>query len=330
MGLKPAAQLTVGGVDLTAKIGDRLQSLTIVDNSGEESDTLEIRLDDRGNIIESPRHGVALSVSIGFVGQALFYVGKFTVDEVEPEGPPDILTIRAKAADMREGLKSQRSRSFSDTTVGGIVGQIAGEHGLTPAVAAELASIAIAHRDQTNESDLHFLTRLGRDFGAVAAPKDGRLVFAPQSTGLSASGQTLDGVALDRRDLTSWRGVVADREKHGSVRARYRDMGAARTKFATAGSGEPVKTLRPMHRDQAAAQAAAEAALARATRATNGVELVMPGRPTILAQTPLTVTGLRPELSGDWIADRVEHRLDFEGGGFVTTVNGSRKRRGAA
>lgn len=326
MGLRaaPDFRLTIGDADVTAKVRDRLSALTLVDNSGEESDTLEIVLDDRDNVIESPRRGAVLSLFLGYEGQGLLYMGKFTVDEVEPSGPPDILTIRAKAADMREGLKAQRSRAFDNTTIGEIVSQIAADHGLKPAVAAALADRPIAHRDQTNESDLHFLTRLGRDFGAVAAPKDGRLVFAPASTGLSASGRTLDAVNLTRGDLTSWRSTMADREEQGSVRARYRDLSAAATHYATAGSGSPAKTLRNTYPNQATAQAAAEAELAKAKRAANGVELTLDGRAAIVAQTPIVLSGLRAEFVGRWIADRVEHRVDFAGPGFVTTVTGSK------
>ena len=161
-------------------------------------------------------------------------------------------------------------------------------------------------------------------YGAVAAPKNGRLVFAPVGRGASASGQSLPSVTLDRADLTSWRGVAADRESAGKVRARYRDQGAARTKFAEAGSGEPVRTLRHVYRDEATAKAAAEAELAKSKRAENGIELTMDGRPEIAAQVPVTVTGLRSDLSGAWVASRVNHRLDFGSAGFVTTVTGEK------
>ena len=326
MGLKarPDFRIAIGDQDLTARVRDRMSSLAVTDNSGEESDQLEIVLDDRGNAIESPRRGAVLSVSIGYVGDGLYHMGRFTVDEVEPQGPPDLLIIRAKAADMREGFKAQRSRAFRQTTIGAIVAGIAAEHGLTAATAPALAGIAIPHRDQSNESDLHFLTRLGRDFGAVAAPKDGKLLFVPVSTGVTASGASLDVVTLARADLTRWRGISADRESQGAVRARYRDAGAGRTRFATAGSGQPVKTLRSLYRDQATAKAAAEADLMRAKGASNGVELTLPGRPSILAQTPIEISGLRADLSGRWIARTVQHVIDFGGDGFNTTITAAK------
>lgn len=326
MGLKaePDFSLTIGGADATDRIRDRLLSLTVTDNSGEEADEIEITLDDRDNAIETPRRGVDIDVSLGWAGEELIPIGRFTVDEVEPSGPPDQLVIRGKAADMRASFKAPKTRAWRETTIQAIVSRIASEHGLQPAVAQALGGQAIAHRDQSNESDLHFLTRLGRDYGAVAAPKNGRLVFAPAGEGTSASGQALPSVALARNELISWRGVAADRESVGKVRARYRDQAAARTRYAEAGDGEPVRTLRHLHRDQAAAQAAAQAELSRTQRAENGIELTLPGRAELAAQVPMTVSGLRPEMSGAWIASRVEHRMDFASGGFTTVVTGEK------
>lgn len=313
--------IQIGGRDITNLVRDRLISITVTDNSGEQSDELELELDDRGYAIQEPRKGAEMIVHLGYVGQPLHPVGRFVVDEAWPEGPPDVIKVKGKAADMRQGLKAAKNRAWRETTVGDIVSTIAGEHGLEPAVSADLAGRVIDHRDQAGESDLHFLTRLGRDHGAVAAPKGGRLVFAPPSTGVSASGQTLAEVTLDRRDLIDWKGVSADRESYGSVRARYRDVAAARTVYATSGGGDPVRTLRTTYADEATAKSAAEAELARLGRGTNGVELTMPGRPEIAAQTPIRLTGLRPSLSRRWIATTVTHRLDWESGGFVTTVS---------
>lgn len=308
------------GRDVTAIIQDRLLSLTTDDNSGEQADELEIRLDDRGNLVEEPRRGAALTVHLGYMGEELYPVGRFVVDETWPEGPPDILMIKAKSADMKKGLKAARSRAWRETTLGEIVAEIAADNELEAAVADDLADIEIEHRDQTGESDLHFLTRLGRDYGAVAAPKGGKLVFAPAASGKSASGKALEPVTLDRRDLISWKGVTADRDSYGTVRARYRDMGSARTAYATAGGGEPVRTLRTTYPTQAAAEAAAKAEIARLGREQGGVELEMYGRPEIAAQTPIILTGLRPSLSRRWVATTVQHRLDWESGGFVTIV----------
>ncbi|MCG2663345.1 MULTISPECIES: contractile injection system protein, VgrG/Pvc8 family [Brevundimonas] len=312
--------IRLGGRDITGAIQDRLISITITDNSGEQSDEVEIELDDRNYAVAEPRKGAELTIALGYAGEPLQPLGRFVVDEVWPEGPPDILKIKGKAADMRTGLKAAKTRAWRETTINDIVSKIAGEHGLTPAVGGGLGGQAIQHRDQSAESDLHFLTRLGRDYGAVAAPKDGRLVFAPPASGVSASGRPLAEVALARGDLTDWKGVSADRDSYGTVKARYRLMDEARTAYAIAGSGEPARTLRTTYPDEASAKAAAEAELTRLGQATGGVELTMPGRPEIAAQSPIRLSGIRPSLCRRWIATTVTHRLDWSTGGFVTTV----------
>lgn len=329
MGLKPDFRLVVGDADYTARIRSRLMSITVTDNDGETADSLTLTLDDADNAIEAPRNGAVLSVSLGYAGEMLFHLGQFTVDECEPEGPPDILTVRASSADMRASLKAQKSRSFRDATIGVTVARIATDNGLEAVCAPDLAARTIAHIDQGNESDMHFLTRLGRNHGAVAAAKDGKLLFAPAATGVSASGKPLDVVTLDRAkgDLIRWRALSADRDATGTVRARWRDTASARTRYARAGSGDPVKTLRNTYPTQAAAKAAAEAELAKAGRAQNGIELEIIGRAEILAQTPINVIGLRPELSGQWITETAEHTADFTGAGFTTRITTRRKPR---
>lgn len=323
--MRPDFRIVLGESDLTDRFRERLLTVTVVDNSGEDGDTLEIALDDADNAIEAPTHGAVLGVSLGYSGADLAYLGRFTVDEVVPAGPPDTLTIRGKAADMREGLKAARSKAWRGTTIGGVVAVMAAAHGLEPAVSAELASRPITHRDQTNESDLHFLTRLGRDHGAVAAVKDGRLLFAAPASGQAASGQALEAVEIERGALIRWTGLAADRDSFGTVKARWRDRRAGRTRLVEVGDGQPVKTLRHVHASETEAKAAASAELERLKRGAAKLELTMEGRPEIMAQTPLRVVGLRPELAGDWITETVTHTQDYQTTGFETWLTAVRK-----
>ncbi len=96
----------VGANDRSAMIRSRLMRIVVTDNSDDDADTLEIVLDDAGYVIEPPTRRVVLGVSLGYVGGELAYMGQSTIDETQPEGPPDILTICAKSADMRAGLKA--------------------------------------------------------------------------------------------------------------------------------------------------------------------------------------------------------------------------------
>ena len=317
---QPAFTLTVAGEDRTGVIAGRLMALTVTDTIHHKGDELSLTIDDGDNAVATPAHGAVISLSIGYADGELVDQGRFTVDETEASGPPDVLEVRGKSADMRAGLKAQKSRAWRATTLGAIVGQIASDNGLQPQIGDGLAGVQIAHRDQANESDLHFLTRLGREHDAVAAPKAGRLVFAPRGQAVSASGKPLDVLTLDRKDLTSWKAVSADRQKHGRVRARHRDTAGAADLYEEAGDAEPTRTLRHPHPDAATARQAAHATHSRLKREAHGVELELPGQPDAFAGRPLQLTGLRDGLAGRWIISKAEHDIDFRGGGYVTRL----------
>ncbi|BDU16920.1 hypothetical protein [Lysobacter auxotrophicus] len=45
--------------------------------------------------------------------------------------PTDIITIRARSADLTAELRNRRERGWDSTTLGAILTTLAGEHGLT-------------------------------------------------------------------------------------------------------------------------------------------------------------------------------------------------------
>ena len=147
-----------------------------------------------------------------------------------------------------------------------------------------------------------------------------KLIFAPRGTAVSASGRPLDPLVLTRADLTSWRMRDADRQKFGRVRARHRDLLTGQFSVEEAGDAEPTKTLRHPYPSAALAGAAAHAEHRRLKRAAHKVELTLPGEPGAFAGRPITLSGLRDGLNGQWIASEVEHELDFAGGGYTTRV----------
>ena len=89
-------------------------------------------------------------------------MGLFTVDEVEVQGPPATFTVRARSADLRDELKGQKTRSWSDTTLREVVAAVAADYGLDLRMPPPPPTIHLPHLDQSNESDLNLLTRLAQ------------------------------------------------------------------------------------------------------------------------------------------------------------------------
>lgn len=223
----PVVQITVDGLSIDSLIRRRLINLTHTDNRGFEADTVELELDDTDGQLDLPGRGAIITLALGWAASGLVSKGSFTVDEVAHHGAPDTLSIRARSADLRAGLTTQRERSWHATTLGAIVATIADENGLQASIPPSLSQLTIDHIDQTNETAANLLTRLGQQFDAIATVKDGRLLFIPASGGVSASGKRLPAVTLTRRSGDRHSFQIADRQTYTTVRALYNDIGAA-------------------------------------------------------------------------------------------------------
>lgn len=221
---RPVYALNVDGRDITPLAQARLINLTHTDNRGFEADTLEITLDDSDGALEIPSKGAVVTLLIGWADTGTVDMGRFTVDEVEHAGAPDQLSIRARSADLRASLTTKREQSWHGTTVGALLAALAFRHELNPIVSPELAGLTVDHIDQTNESDINIITRLAQEHGAIAAIKDGRLIFMPAGSGRSASGKPLPVATITRQSGDQHRFSVADRGAYTAVRATYFDV----------------------------------------------------------------------------------------------------------
>ena len=219
--ITPAFMLTLGGDDITDNLSNRLLSLTMTDNRGFEADQLDIELDDRDGQLAMPARGAVLSLFLGWKGSALIGKGQFTVDEIEHRGAPDTLTIRARSADFRGSLNSRREVSYHDTTLGAVVNQIAERNQLDAVLAKGFADIAIPHIDQSQESDIKFLTRLAERNGAEVSVKAGKLLFLKAGNGVTASGKPIPMMTIERSDGDRHQFAIADRNAYTGVTASW-------------------------------------------------------------------------------------------------------------
>ena len=314
----PVIKIVADSQDITDRIRDRLLSLRLTDEAGTTSDTVEIQLDDRDSKIEWPTHGAELEVFLGFSHTEMVRMGLFTVDEIEQTGPPSTLTVRGKAADMRASFKASKTRSWDNVTLGALVSQIANENGLTAKVAEVFTSTTITHLDQTDESDLHLLTRLAREFGAVAKPVAGYLVFAQKGEAKSVSGMELPTVDINVVSVQQHRMTQAERGKYQSVRAYWHETESADQKSVIIGSGEPVYSMRHSYPSNNEATRAATAKLQALTRGVETLSLTVIGNAELQAEGKLNLSNLRDAVNGEWLLKRVEHQFDAQG--FVTRI----------
>lgn len=323
---QPRWRVVLDGRDITGRIAPRLVSLTLTASRADDADQLDITLTDHDGRLALPRRGVTLTVALGWDDTGLVDKGTFTVDEVEHSGAPDVVTLRARSVVVKSGIREKREQSWHNLSVGDLVRQLAGRNGLAPRCHPSLAGIHVEHIDQTRESDMNVLTRIGRLFDAVATVKAGCLLFAPIGAGTTAGGMALPTVALVRADGDQHRYHAADRDAYTGVRAYWHDTGAAKRQSVLVGKGKDgggtagIKVLRESHATQADALEAAKAEWLRIQRGAATFALTLArGRPDVYPEMPARVRGWKPEIDANpWLVVRVEHALGD--GGYTTQL----------
>jgi phage protein D len=313
-------QLVVDGRDVSDLVGVRLVSLNLSERRAGEADTLQVRLQDTDGRLSIPAEKAVITLALGWLAGpgpiGLVPKGRFILDEVEHEGPPDTLQIKARSADFTADLTTVRDRAWSDATLGQVLTDIAGRNGLSPRVDQRLAGVALAHLEQSRESDAALLARLGRRFDAVATVKAGALVFLPAGAGRAASGTAITPAEISRDMVSRHRWRRADRQRHDGAEAQWHDVASGQRRLVQVGAEGRRRRLRTIYGTEAEARQAAEAATSRASRADRGLLLTLAaGRPDIGPERPVRVSGFKAAIDATgWVVDAADHVLDAGGG----------------
>ncbi|WP_413081218.1 phage late control D family protein [Yersinia thracica] len=342
----PDYSITVDGIDKSDGIKERLMSLTLTDNRGFEADQLDIELDDSDGQLVLPRRGAKIAVALGWQGAALIDKGTFTVDEIEHSGAPDKLTIRARSADFRETLNIRRDQSYHKTTIGGMIKIIAERNKLTATLNKTMSDLTVDHIDQTNESDGNLITRLAKQYGAIATVKNGNLLFIRQGQAKTASGKPIpvmmiirslgDGHQFSMADRGAYTGMVANwlntrTTEKPEVKVKRKRKGKATTTAKPKepeekqgeyliGTDENVLTLRTTYANKHNAQRAAKSNWERLQRgaAKFSIQLAK-GRADLYPEVPVKVIGFKKQIDeADWTLVTVTHSVSDSG--FTTAL----------
>lgn len=323
--MRPVYTISIDGnpIDLQG----HLLLLQVVDQAATDGDQLTLDIADPEGRIAWPSHGAQIEVELGYAHDELVDMGLYVVDEVEVRNPPRVISVRAQPAEWQsQRVKQRKTRCWMDTKLKLIVEELAAEAGYIPAIALALENEEVTRFDRNNEAVAGCLTRLARKYHAAATIKRGKLLFVPRGTGESVTG-IIPTVAIAESACVSWRAAMADRNKYGSVEARWRDWHDAEDKWtkASGGEGEAVYRMRQTFPDERMAIVSATNKLRALRQACGAVSLTLPGAPNIFAGAPLALTGFADRVDGtDWVADSVTHRLDG-GGGYVTTIDAKPK-----
>ena len=322
---KAAIALAVeGGADLADKINPRFVGLSLVEKREGGADELEVRLQNADGRLAIPDPGVVLTLSMGWetgadVALGLIEKGRFTVDEVGQEGPPDVVTFRARSADLTGLLRQRRTKTWKDITLGALLQGIAARHGRAAKVDPSLATLKVEPIEQEGKSDAAFVADLGRRYDAIATWKDGKLIFLPIGKSATAGGTALASVSLIKRDGWRWSFNRADRENYDGAEAQWQDQDAGRRRTVKVG-GDNRRKLKRIYASEAEARQAATAAAGRAARAPFRFTYDLAiADPALQPDMRVALNGWGEKIDGiTWLVESV--RTEFSSRGMVQSI----------
>jgi phage protein D len=233
-------------------------------------------------------------------------MGAFAVRTISARGAPHELKIDAFPIHSIQTLKSQREASWEAISLTDLVEKIAKRHGLKPAISRSFSGVMLEHEDQS-ESDLAFLSRVGRRYHAVVKTQGGFLIFSESGIGESTSGKVLEPIQLTK--FIDYEYTGADTSYTG-VKASYWDQRGARKGQVLVGTEERVSDIRFHYRSEKTARKAAESKLKKIKSSDEKLSVTVPGNPDAFAECKFAVVGLGEGIDDLWLSKSVEHILE--------------------
>ncbi|KHA75138.1 phage-like tail protein [Pseudomonas chlororaphis] len=313
LGFTPAVEIYGAHAAL---LNQRLISWEHIDAAGIESDQLTLTVDLEG-LEGLPDLGGRIGLKVGYLESGMVDKGQFKVTRLTPTLFPFRLTLVATAApfskDDETGFKQRRTASHGPTTLGGLFRELVARHGFSPRVAPDVSLIRIEHIDQTNETDMGFLTRLAMKYNVVAKPYDQIYVLARPGQTKSLSGKVLANVILsvtsnnrpgDHAFVSATLEEAARAQNQGCI-TRWLDAASGKLQEVKTGLS-PFKILRQQQPSEADAIAVGEGEVRKMLRKKFKVKITCPGNPQLAAEGLVVLDDTWPDfMRGRWSIDKV-------------------------
>ena len=352
-----SVRIIFDGADITEDIAPYFRSLSYKDSEEDNSDTLQLDLQDRDSIwlqswLEkavgaSAASKLKISAPIspenwGSGGGSL-PTGSFELDSVEAAGPPATISISGVSLGYSSPIRqTKKSKAWENYKLSAIAGEIAGNGGLS--CVYESASDPFYEREeQTKESDIKFLSSLCHDAGISLKCSDGQLVLFDQATyeakppvltlrrnngrilpaapqAYGAYGKQTDcGEYIDYRLSTG-----AAETQYGSCRVSYADAasgqlieGRATAEGEDSESGQCLEITAKV-KDAGEAQALAEKHLRLHNKFNRTASFTLPGNTALVAGVTVQLEDFGG-WSGKYIIKQADHTVS-DSGGYVTKI----------
>lgn len=318
-------EITIAGKNVTGDVSPYLSKLTYSDKEEAESDDVSLDFEDTAGKWQSswcPQQGDTLQVQlISAAGDALD-CGLFEVDEIELELPPDMLSVKAIAAAVTQGLRTKNSKAFEKQSLRKIAQYFADKHNLKlVGNTSSLQKIEIDRKTQDRQTDLSFLQGLAREYGLIFSIRGNQLVFID----MDELDKQPSVMAIDRAQMNKARFRDKTSEVYASATVKVRNTKANAVssakwsiKQSTGGELDELTINEKAENDQQA-QARAKGALKNQNKDKITGSFTVPGNTKLVAGVNIDLTGIGA-FSGKWHIVSSTHSVE-PSGGYTTDVS---------
>jgi phage protein D len=333
----PRIVVTIDGQPMSTALVERLVSVTVTDNAGDKSDTIDLEFE-WGPTLAIPRRKAIITATFAMAGAGLADFGRFEADEPELTCIPYKLNVQGKSADMRASLKEQRERHWDGADFGTVARQVLSEGGLGVEIDPSIASFKgrEGYFLQEGESNLHFVRRVAKRIGGELAIKNGKAIIYDAGSGKRPDGQGMSVLMITppmvQPDSTKVKFV--SRDPHKKVRAGYHDSEEATRKYEEVESGHPYAetdfTLRHNYANKDEAKKAAGAKAKELSRSADSFSTTIEGNAAARGGAEVTLVGFHPEADGTpFVIETATHKFD-KGSGWTVDISAKGKGSGGS
>lgn len=314
--LIPVFKIEYENKDITAQISSNVLSVSYTDFEHGQSDEIEVQVEDNQNLWKSawyPSKGDELKLSLGYQGERLLNCGAFEIDELEFVSPPDTITLKGLATNIKKSLRQKNSVAYENKTLKQIAQQIADKHGLK--LVGSIQDVKIRRITQNKKRDLEFLKNLAEEYGYIFKISDNKLTFYETAKLKSAN----PAIILTRQDLTSFTIRDKSQDQYSSCEVSYHHP-RKKKKITSKIKGDSIKadTLKIHKRCENKEQAILKAkAGINKTSPIEGTITLM-GNPHLVAGLNIELKGLY-HLSGKYHIKQAKHTINRTSG-YITEL----------
>jgi phage protein D len=308
---RPAWEIKIDNKIISDALNRAVQSIAFDDEAGIDSDAITIVFTGDLPHIEAGRK---IALKLGYKGEELTSAGLFAVES--STWTREALSVTATALNFAGAMKTKRAQTYEGVTIADIVAQISVRAEVSATPLCDFGDTRVNYLAQNDESDMHFLSRLSKEYDAVFSVKSDRIIFLKRGGEGQKQTERLPTYEINAKLVSELTIKQKARPKYAAVQAIWRAQQEQETQSVLVGEGEPIFKLAFAFPDAATAKLRAEAKL-RALRR-DCVEGGFSCEGTMFRAGGIIALKNAGENNTDYEIKKVSHHIDKSG--WITSV----------